>query len=418
MSKLPENAQVSQFISKDQNSLTDSQVEILTALENLNKEAPVIAKKLENNLRDFQAYANELFASQIPEDLMDRKDELLGIFNRTLVERTATLADELSATAQKKESMLFNGLLVSYAVKILEGILEFEKKIESVFPGSSEKIIKAASNALTALVATHFPTIAMAMKASGIMEKAESFLKIDNLEKTVKNLKTKIATIEQDQKLANIYKNGMEIGQIAEITSIPTQSIAKLDLDASSLKSIKSNLTPESNAASFLQEASKAVEIMPNNEKNLVDKLTAIKEAIHSSINNGGLSLDQSKKITQAIDNRFEEVKKNLQPILKSGASFFEKVEVQQKTASMIVKVTKDALDELNKDPNKTRLNEAIIQNVAQIVKETLQGNIMEVMKQAAKSPSTARELGLNNAIKVNLDKLASQQKSEAIIKR
>lgn len=411
MSKLSETAQIRQFIAKDQHNLSETQYEILNSLEELNKEAPNIAKRLEDNLRNFQATASEIFASHIPEDLANRKEELLHIFNQTLIERAASAADDIAEALQKKENLLFNGLLASYAVKILEGILDFEKKIDSVFPGASQKIIKAASNAITALIAAHFPAIAMVIKASGIMEKAEKFLAVDNLEKTVKDLKSKIAAIEQDQKLENSYKSGVEIAQIAEKTSIPVHSIANLGLEAKSLQTINNNLKTEPNSVAFLQEVSKAEALMPTNEKELTNKLQTIKENIHSSINNGGLSTEARTKITHQIDNYLQEAKENFKKLLKSTLTFFEKVELQQKTASMLVKVTKSALSEFNKEANKTKINEVIIEKVAKIVSETLQRQVPELMKQAAKSPSTARELGLNNAIKASLDKHTTQQR-------
>lgn len=418
MSKLSETDEIRQFMTKDQNSLSASQHETLTALENLNKEAPNIAKKLENDLRNFQASAREIFISQIPEDLMDRKDELLGIFNQSLIERSTQEADEVKKALQKRESLLLGGLLTSYAVKALEEILEFEKKIDSAFPGASEKIMKAAGNALTALVAAHFPVIAMAMKASGIMEKAEDFLKIDNLEKNLKDLKSKIAAIEQDQKLENTYKNGAEVAQIAELSSIPAQSIASLGLETSSLKSVKSNLIADPKAASLLQEASRAAEMIPNTQKGLTDKLEAIKKDMSSSINNAGLPASAQQNVANKIEAQFKEVKKTIEPILERGRKFFEKTEIQQKAANMIIKVAKDALEEFNKEPNKSKTNQEILQQVAKIVKDSLQGQVTELMKQATKSPAVARELGLNNAVKASLDKMASQQTHEAVMRR
>jgi GTP1/Obg family GTP-binding protein len=122
----------------------------------------------------------------------------------------------------------------------------------------------------------------------------------------------------------------------------------------------------------------------------------------------------QAEKINKYISNKFQDIEKTFDNVLNSDASFFQRVVSQQETAGKIVEAVKECASQLIKTSNGADIVSNITRQAEGLVQNILQGPVAELLKQAGPQ-EIAKELGLNNATRINLQRTTLQQQNIAL---
>ncbi|MCC8417672.1 MAG: hypothetical protein LN588_04135 [Rickettsia endosymbiont of Bryobia graminum] len=88
--------------------------------------------------------------------------------------------DELEKYLQEQEKAqeefyLFEARFIEYIISIISAIIEFQKRLDSLYPNLSKKIVDYLSDFFVALLATQMPIVAIAIKSSGILDTLKFF---------------------------------------------------------------------------------------------------------------------------------------------------------------------------------------------------------------------------------------------------
>ena len=406
LKNLVNSEEIIRMLTKNISSLTSSDIASLLEVTSLNDLASLIAKKLVLDLQIFNNLAQSNFLSRLPVE-NEHKNIISEIFQQTILKSTSGVVDQLSYALEKSKGVLFNGVLISGTARILESILQFEKKIDEHFPGASEQIIKSLANGLIALIAINHPVIGTALVASGIVNKVSDFFACENLEKTVQNLKNTVEKIEQDKKLKDVFETGMQVGELSEAASIPVPSISNLSLGVTALKKLVVGVKENERVKAFVQSVSDMASLIPTNKDELNKKLATVQEAIIETIDKQNLPDGLKKSIKDKVNDQFNNIEKDFSKVLTMGISFFQKMVYQQEAATKILEVEKEVGASINKNLGK---DNNITMKVTNLVQKVLQGPIAQIAKDFMNSPEIAKELGLNNAAKVSLERTTLQQ--------
>ncbi|WP_375358493.1 hypothetical protein [Candidatus Tisiphia endosymbiont of Neophilaenus lineatus] len=123
--------------------------------------------------------------------------------------------------------------------------MEFQNKLDNLYPGASKDIVDYLGNLLVGIIAVQMPVVGLILKGSGLLDSVKSFLSIENLTKTVDNWQEKLeivrekrAEIEKSANLKEKYSKATQIVEIAEIAGVSPVAVAELGLDIDSLKKV------------------------------------------------------------------------------------------------------------------------------------------------------------------------------------
>ncbi|WP_316355116.1 hypothetical protein [Candidatus Trichorickettsia mobilis] len=280
------------LISKDTKDLTVAEVGSLYDLKILDGQATDMAIKLVTNLDNIKKDGFEDFAEKLSTESQEVQEGAKKIYHSTITASINSASDDLNKGIKEKKGLLFNGTLVSSAAKVLGATLEFEKQIDEIFPGVSQKIIKAAGNALVGLVSTYFPVVGLVLKAVGIVDKISNFLACDNLEKTVASLQQRVNEIEQNKKLEPIYNAAKEVNELSNTASIPIKSVLNLGLSAEACSTVSVAVKQNENDKKFVQDIAQIAEKMPSNKKETQEMLGSLKTGLYTTLDKYNLPND------------------------------------------------------------------------------------------------------------------------------
>jgi len=386
----------------------------LQNLYNIGNESIAIGEKFVKDLNFFSQMVFDPFGTSLEyfplmKEVLESKDTIMNIFTLKILQTAKKIAKNLELGLANKKGILFNGLLTSSVIKILESIIDFEKTIDKLFPGSSKKIINAFGNALIGLVGIHTPAVAIVIKASGAIDKVSNFLSAENLTKKVSDLKKIIHEVEQNEKLQNTYEAGIQIASIAEITGVSPLSLSNLGLNSESLSKITNLLEKDKDEESvkvFIQNIVATSELIPNNEKDLTKKLDSLKDSLMDIIKEQNLPEIVYKSFESKVNDSFKDIAIDAVTILSSDKSFFEKLICLQEVGSKVIESTKEFKYDLYILPNAASIESNINEKIMNLIKATINLGAAELLHQASKSPIIAKELGMNVQTKIFLERL------------
>ncbi|WPY00282.1 hypothetical protein Trichorick_00154 [Candidatus Trichorickettsia mobilis] len=396
------------LISKDTKDLTTAEARSLYDLKILDGQATDVGIKLVTNLDNIKREGFEDFAEKLSEESQEVQEGAKKIYHNTITASINSASDDLNKGIKEKKGLLFNGTLASSAAKVLGGILEFEKQIDEIFPGVSQKIIKAAGNALVGLVSSYFPVVGLVLKATGIVDKISNFLACDNLEKTVASLQERVSEIKQNKELEPIYNTAKEVNELSSAASIPIKSVVKLGLSAEAYSTVSIAVKQNENDKKFIQDIAQIAEKMPSNEKETQEMLGSLKTGLYNTIDKYNLPNDLVKSAQLKIDNKMLEVEKSLDKTTVPVAGVFAKIMHQQESLIKTLTLHKELQADFNKIPQGKTVADAIAKDMVGLLKGILLFSPDKLLKQAKES-SVAKILGLDFKTEVSLDKQEKQ---------
>lgn len=232
-------------------------------------------------------------------------------------------------------------LFIELIIKVLESILEFQNKLDNLYPAASKDIVDYLGNLLVSIIAVQMPVVDLILKGSGLLDSVKSFLSIENLTKTVDNWQEKLeivrekrAEIEKSPNLKEKYSKATQIVEIAEIAGVSPVAVAELGLDIDSLKKVNKLV------------------VQDPKEKKSFKKLIDLSEEIHHTKDGimGGVDLlrkgmtkilgnipNQGKDLKKFIETELSHIKENLMAALDPNKSILEKLGYCQKAANNIL---------------------------------------------------------------------------------
>lgn len=393
--------------------LSKIQEEALREAVNLEKEAVKVGRDLKKEVPVLASAMRDSFWNELQTNgkLSEKeKEQLQEMFSEGVIKHLEGIPNALYDNLKEGKGILFYGMMNETVIDALDSIIEFKKSVDELYPGLSDGIIKAASFAITAAVVAINPAAGVALKASGVMEIAQDFLKTDNLEKTRKNLKTSLDKFEQDKELKEMKKKADLTSDVAEKSGVSANVLNRIGLSEDFLKAAAADVTKVPAYKEFMQEMTKYMDqVIPSSKEQIAENLEAVKTTMLDTMKQNGVPETVITSFSKDIDNRFKEVEKLLAESLDPEKSFLEKVAIQQQGAQKLLEnITQDLSKHI---PNSKDAQKAVMGAVATEVVKRISGPVEDLQK-SMKAPAVKKviekEMGRNQALNVLIEKTAA----------
>lgn len=342
------------------------------------------------------------------------KTQTKKIFNEAILQPLEMVATNiLKYSLGRKDNVSLSVLLLESTIDVLDSIQDFKMKIDKTFPIKSDEIIKHAIPALLFVTNIYSPGLNKTLKNTGALEKIASFLKDDSLKSTIDNLRDSLGKMNQQKGLETVNK----VSELSAQTGVLPTSIAKLNLDSKTLGMVTQSVAQTPSLKSFIGELSSYAEkILPKNTKEIDATLQRIKESSISSIKKLGVSEEVIKKVEKRIDEGIFQVKGVLKETLNTSIDLFEKMKLQQHSATKMLDCIKDITSTIKSSILNSKNANFVIKTVVEViqneVKNRLQGNIVKIATQL-QDPKTRdfakKVLGVGYANLMDLEKTAKK---------
>lgn len=390
------------LLKVQEGSLNDRQIETLRQIAEVEVQSKSLVARLGGELLSFGGeFAKNVEQSLTASDLDDKdKKSISQIFQQTVIQSAENAGKDLLESTKKGKGVLASVLVNNATLKVMEGVLSFKKKLdEFLSPEVADAVLKILSNCITALVAVISPPAAVALKASGILDKAVDFLKTESLQNSVDTMRDALGAVQKDKKLAAWAKIGEKVAEVSEASGINAKSIANLCLSSDKLDKLKDKLNVRGAKELLENVANYAKEVFPMHQGAVEERVSAVKQELLKSLQENGVVI--SEKLSKEIEVKFTEATKVLQQNYASGRDFFDKAADQLKGAEIMMGVVRDIRKECGAE-----MSEKIGVKLEQAVGKKIKGSIGKVVQCASEAPSVAKEaLGMQNSHKVLLER-------------
>ncbi|MGI4775359.1 MAG: hypothetical protein ACRYE9_00230, partial [Janthinobacterium lividum] len=214
------------------------------------------------------------------------QNNILAIFNQKIVRPINSLIEKLSEAPNKANELVYSSIVVRGAVQVLEGVLAFRKSMDRIFtPAVSDRIVTAGVNAIVGVIATQVPIVGITLKLSGLPTMIADSFKVQNLQKNIDSLKSKIAEVKQDKTVRLQYVLAEKISELENVVGISKENLQKLSL---SLKTVEDIISKKDNPE-YITEVQKTL----NAQSQLVESVDKSKL---SPANEVGISKENLQK--------------------------------------------------------------------------------------------------------------------------
>jgi len=410
------------LLKQTTDSLPLPQLHQIHQLSELEASAKGLCGSYANALSAYSVKALKTLETNLDELQLSEKDKKIvnNIYKQTVLVGVTKGAKKLIEPLANGKGYLYNKILSEQTVSILNGILEFKKSIDKHFPGLSDKIIAAAVPAITTLIATYAPPVALVLKTTGILSKAAEYIKTDNLEKTVKQMRADLSTIEQTKHLTEAQELGTKLSELAETISVSPESLQKSGITLKNIDDITKEISNNPEAAEFLKEVCKYTEKhVPSSAKEVEELFENIKQDALKELEKNGASKEviaDFKKIYEEVSVRAEiEIKNTTKPEMTA----FGKITALQKSADLMEKAQENITKTLSKEHpgDKTAIVTAV-KSIDNNIKTKVRGNLGDIaskMTNTTKSKDLAKKhLGAGLASEVTIKKSLAKNKEQS----
>jgi hypothetical protein len=339
------------------------------------------------------------------------KVEVDSIYKQTILVSMQRAAENVSQKLEKSKDTIHSFILSEKAVDIMDSILNFKKKIDKRFPGISDKIIAAAAPVIITAITNYLPPVGLALKSSGLLDRAVEFLKTENLEKTIDKMRANLVEINKDKQLAEMQETAVKISELAEQLEVSPNSLSKLGLSLKGVVETTQEVTNDDSSKKLLQDICKYAEKhLPNSEKQVEDNFEAIKNATIQNLKSSGASTDTLKEVSTILDNAIVQAKDEMQNALKPDSKIFDKITSVQQSADIMDKVANKVTAIIVKNhPENSQLKEETSKTITKETNKIIRGDVTKV----------ARHLTSNNtAKKFAQETLGAGLANEMVLKR
>ncbi|MDG1436387.1 MAG: hypothetical protein P8P83_01185 [Rickettsiaceae bacterium] len=345
------------------------------------------------------------------------KELILGLYTTTIaysIEKAVEDLYESSLHLMKDNGRLYTFILSDTLITILNGILSFEKKIDSMAPGLTNVLLNITYTASCIALTLCEPVIGLLIQASGIVAHTRNFLQIEKLEKTIETMRSDLAAIRKHKELEKIEKVGISIKELAQsigtkphliqhlfpngLTTSVIEAIPTIKLLEKSLKS-----TEQQN---LLRNLLRYIENnLPINKKLISDKYENIGNKIIEELKNIGIN-EQSTEFKQ-----IQYITAIINSSLQSHAPVFDKITTLQKGANEMQAIVNQVILEKKSNPryaDPQSIDQALLA-IEQIINNDIRGNLKDInlslVDETKISPDIQKLLGINDTNKAELHK-------------
>jgi len=366
---------------------------------------------LDQNLKNFQEKMDDVKARLLKESSAQQniQKKIQQALEATIGKTTTDLSNYISDKLTTADyDFLFNVYFAQKIVKVLEGILEFEKKIDGIFPDQSEKIMKVFENLIISLVVVQFPIMGLLIKTTTITDKIHNFFVKKNLSqiitewnKQIEQIKKTTIEIENNKNLSQGFKVAKQIEKLAQCVNVNVADIINLGLKSESVNRVyefvKSNIKEKDSLALLVN----SIKQIPKNKKEIKQKLDEIKIGITEIITDPKAAIPEVKALQEKINKHLVEANKDFTSMLGFDKSLIEKLSLCQKAANSILAITDEIKKVVENIPGGGKIIkkvESFIDN--KVIKSLLPAPLLMLKEY---SPIILEVLGVTNALKIKL---------------
>ena len=336
------------------------------------------------------------------------KTVAVEIFKAVIVPAVNSCSKYLREGYKKANTRFYEGLAAVGTVGILEKMIEFRNQIDKRFPGTSDMIISAAGAGLTGLVAAYWPTAAETLKTFKLVENVQSFLKVESLESTIKNLNDKFDEIKKDKQLAEIHKTGEKIAELATITKVPIEALQKIGFNLESVEKTITQARTNEASKEFIKYLGSTADKMPATSEDLSKHLQQLEASLIKSASNN-LNAEDIKKFEAVLSVKMQEVEKTYAASFEKDKNIYEKLICAQNSSNILTSAINDFKNKLPSTSQNRASTEAFAKEAKSIIKEELPNLTHEITRQAKKAPILAKELGLDLKMELKVQQSVQQ---------
>lgn len=370
--------------------------DLLDGMVGAENQARAAAGGMSSSMHDLAEGAMAYFSNGLKDTKLNdkQKNNAKSLFASMVIKRMQEAAGPLSENFKEGKGVLFNAMLSQKTVDILQGILDFKKKIDEQFPGLSDAILSAAKIGIAMAMASTVQSavVLIALDQTKIIDKSLDFFKTDNLEKTIDKLKEGLEEVNKDKKLAESMKDAEKISEITQESGIGTKVFAKLGIPSRFLDAVLDDLNTVPEVKNFMQDVAEfSQKIIPNNQEEIEATLKEITENIAEQLKQSGVAGDDLDKIIKEVSSEVQEVSSKWGQVLESDKQFFDKVIVQQECAIELMEVCgrlTSKLEGVVDDPK--AIANAVSASASKVIKDKVQG-AAEDLKNHLQNPKVAQ---------------------------
>ncbi|XVN41610.1 MAG: hypothetical protein RCO49_03665 [Rickettsia endosymbiont of Argas persicus] len=325
-------------------------------------------------------------------------EEIEKRFNETIKSSLTASKEALERAYQEqlktKDIFLFDGVVVEKCLNVLRKVLEFQKELDKIYPGSSKKIIESLENILVTVIATQMPILATFIQTSGIFEKVNNIIDHEKLLPKVTRLNDDIKKMRQeikaDKNLAGVYEKAEKVAEISEISKEPIKKIIKVQDNPSNKASLENVL-----------EAAKKI---PNSPKEVEKEVSELKASIEKAIPE---NIKKLPAVKNTLESNLAKTKEELLKAANPETPFAEKIVSLCKAAEHATKIASDVQKAANIIPGG--------KNLGNLISSIVVSNLVPppVLIVAKLAPEVASLVGIGKAVITVLNKTQDLNQSQ-----
>ncbi|BFD46571.1 MAG: hypothetical protein DMENIID0002_12170 [Rickettsia endosymbiont of Sergentomyia squamirostris] len=410
------------FLSKVALPTILSNASIASAIEQLKFDSMKTLKTFPRNLRAIKKRVDYIYNIFLDSEDQQREREIAESFRETVGNSLDELEKYIDEQQQVKEEILFfEDAFIELIIKVLESILEFQNRLDNLYPGASKDIVDYLGNLLVGIIAVQMPVVGLILKGSGLLESVKSFLSTENLTKTVENWQEKLeivrekrAEIEKSTNLKEKYSKATQIVEIAEIAGVSPVAVAELGLDIDSLKKINKLVVQDTKEKKSFKKLIDLSEEIPHTKDGIMGGVDLLRKGMTKILGN---IPNQGKDLKKLIETELSHIKENLIAALDPNKSILEKLGYCQKAAKNILIIESKIQETVKLIPDREKITTSFANLVKDKTKNILPAYFLKNLT-SLRTPlkSLPELLRVGNAMKVVLENNSS--KTQGVVRK
>lgn len=410
------------FLSKVALPTILSNASIASAIEQLKFDSMKTLKTFPRNLRAIKKRVDYIYNIFLDSEDQQREREIAESFRETVGNSLDELEKYIDEQQQVKEEILFfEDAFIELIIKVLESILEFQNKLDNLYPGASKDIVDYLGNLLVGIIAVQMPVAGLILKGSGLLDSVKSFLSTENLTKTVENWQEKLeivrekrTEIEKSTNLKEKYSKATQIVEITEIAGVPPVAVAELGLDIDSLKKINKLVVQDPKEKKSFKKLIDLSEEIPHTKDDTMGGVDLLRKGMTKILGN---IPNQGKDLKKSIETELSHIKENLIAALDPNKSILEKLGYCQKAAKNILIIESKIQETVKLIPDREKITTSFANLVKDKTKNILPAYFLKNLT-SLRNPleSLSELLQVGNAMKVVLEN--SSSKNQGVVRK
>lgn len=410
------------FLSKVALPTILSDASIASAIEQLKFDSMKTLKTFPRNLRAIKKRVNYIYNIFLDSEDQQREREIAESFKETVGNSLDELEKYIDEQQSVKEEILFfEDAFIELIIKVLESIVEFQNRLDSLYPGASKEIVDYLGNLLIGIIAVQMPVVGLILKGSGLLDSVKSFFSTENLTKTVDNWQEKLeivrekrAEIEKSTNLKEKYSKATQIVEITEIAGVSPVAVAELGLDIDSLKKINKLVAQDPKEKKSFKKLIDLSEEIPHTKDGIMGGVDLLRKGMTRILGN---IPDQGKDIKKSIETELSHIKENLLAVLDPNKSILEKLGYCHKAAKNILIIESKIQETVKLIPDREKITTSFANLVKDKTKNILPAYFLKNLT-SLRTPleSLPELLQVGNAMKVALEN--SSSKTQGVVRK